>query len=98
MPLTTPANRRRLFASCDLEISFWGAHASRVPFSASRRKPCSSKLFFGGVWVVEESGATPDSTRGTRVLPFSLVIGPNLNEFTAPTGPAPIVKIDRKSV
>ncbi len=45
--------------------------------------------------MVEESGATPDSARGTRALPFSLVIGPNLKEFTAQTGRAPIVKMSR---
>ena len=49
----------------------WGAHASGVWFSASRRKyRCtiiSPPQFF---WWVESSGATPELARGTRALPF----------------------------
>jgi glycerol kinase len=45
-----------------------GAHASGVPFSASRRKLCSPKFSEAEI-CDDESGATPDSARGTRALP-----------------------------
>src|ERR1035437_568314 len=80
MPLTTPENRRRLFA-----ISDWGAHApSRVADDA----PSSASPF-----AVDESST---AAREARALPISFsVIGPKRNEFTAQTGRAPIVKMSR---
>jgi 5-methyltetrahydrofolate--homocysteine methyltransferase len=45
-----------------------GAHASGVPFEASRLKPGRSN-FFKNDLKEQESGATPDSARGTRALP-----------------------------
>jgi hypothetical protein len=52
---------------------FRGAHASRVWFSASRRKPRStnfSPLDIPGRVCEECSGATPELARGTRALPI----------------------------
>lgn len=46
-----------------------GAHASGVPFSASRRKSFSS---IEKMSVPEESDGTPDLAGGTPALPFSL--------------------------
>jgi L-iditol 2-dehydrogenase len=46
-----------------------GAHASGVPFSASRRKSFSS---IEKMSVPEESGVTSDLAGGTPALPFSL--------------------------
>jgi L-iditol 2-dehydrogenase len=43
-----------------------GAHASRVPFLASRQKPPLSNP---EIRTLEKSGATPDSARETRALP-----------------------------
>jgi hypothetical protein len=38
-----------------------GARASRLRFSASRRKFCSTDILAGEILVERESGATPDS-------------------------------------
>ncbi|MFN0068327.1 MAG: homocysteine S-methyltransferase family protein, partial [Limisphaerales bacterium] len=48
-----------------------GAHASRVPLSASRRQPRASNSFSEEKSVRQESGATPDSARATRALPLA---------------------------
>ncbi len=48
---------------------FLGAHASRVPLSASRRQPRSTNSSPEEKLVERESGATPDSARDTRALP-----------------------------
>ena len=51
-----------------------GAHASRVPFSASRRK--SRRTYFSHAkpirWNNEGLGGTPKPARGTRALPISI--------------------------
>jgi 5-methyltetrahydrofolate--homocysteine methyltransferase len=51
---------------------FSGAHASRVPLSASRRQPRSTNSSSEEKLVERESGATPDSARETRALPLRL--------------------------
>jgi 5-methyltetrahydrofolate--homocysteine methyltransferase len=48
---------------------FAGAHASRVPLSASRRQPRETNYSTDEKLVERESGATPDSARETRALP-----------------------------
>jgi len=48
---------------------FAGAHASRVPLSASRRQPRSTNSSMEEKSVERESGTTPDSARETRALP-----------------------------
>jgi 5-methyltetrahydrofolate--homocysteine methyltransferase len=48
---------------------FMGAHASRVPLSASRRQPRETNYSTDEKLVERESGATPDSARETRALP-----------------------------
>jgi 5-methyltetrahydrofolate--homocysteine methyltransferase len=48
---------------------FAGAHASRVPLSASRRQPRPTNSSTEEKLVERESGATPDSARETRALP-----------------------------
>ena len=48
---------------------FAGAHASRVPLSASRRQPRSTNSSTEEKLVERESGATPDFERETRALP-----------------------------
>ena len=52
----------------------WGAHASRVLPTASRRRPrgpISGSPFGAFVWCNEAGGATPPTTRRRRVLPSS---------------------------
>jgi 5-methyltetrahydrofolate--homocysteine methyltransferase len=51
---------------------FAGAHASRVPLSASRRQPHPANSSPEAKLVDRESGATPDSARETRALPLRL--------------------------
>ena len=54
--------------------AFWGAHASGVWFSASRRKPRPANFFateISGIVGDQSSGATPELARGTRALPHS---------------------------
>jgi hypothetical protein len=53
--------------------AFWGAHASGVWFSASRRKPRPANFFapeIPEIVCVKSSGATPEPARGTRALPI----------------------------
>ena len=56
----------------EVESKFWGARASGVWFSASRRKLRVANFFLpetqNGVWN-ESSGATPELARETRALP-----------------------------
>jgi hypothetical protein len=52
---------------------FWGAHASGVWFSASRRKPRPANFFAPEIPEIvgdKSSGATPELARGTRALPM----------------------------
>ncbi|HAO79181.1 MAG TPA: hypothetical protein DCQ92_09430 [Verrucomicrobia subdivision 3 bacterium] len=52
---------------------FWGAHASGVWFSASRRKPRPANYFapeIPGIVGDQSSGATPELACGTRALPI----------------------------
>jgi hypothetical protein len=53
----------------------WGAYASGVWFSASRRKLRSTNFFppeYPGIMCVKSSGATPELARATRALPLSV--------------------------
>src|ERR1035437_287976 len=104
MPLTTPAKRRLLFAISDFRfpISKFAPLAtgfcppSPRPSPPGRGRPVADAVaeiveFFPFAPTASPSPGGEGRGEGGQ----SSIIGPNLKEFTAQTGRAPIVKMSR---
>src|SRR6267154_492030 len=98
MPLTTPEKRRRLLAIWDFEFA---PSAEGFCSPSPRPSPPGRGRFFVPVALESESTRACPSAETVSPSPGgegrgeggqSSTIGPNLSEFTAQTGRAPIVK------